>query len=158
MDLSIFSKPLTERRKADRAIMADALARYMPELGATVEVEPEHNRRIVVRIAVKHGEREATISVDFDGSSCQPDVYVATWDTRNSCFSGHMGDVNQAHYGKATRVADRFDILVAMLARDVRKLADGRGFCPEREKALRIRYAKIGWNDPFPHLSALEEA
>ncbi len=154
MDLSVFSKPMTERRKADRAVMADALARYMGELGATVEIEPEHDRRIVVRVIVKHGEREATIGVDFDGSSTQPDIFVQTWNTRNSCFSGHMGDVNQAHYGKATRVAYSFDGLAAMLARDVRNLVSGKGFSPEREETLRERYAARGWNDPFPHLAA----
>lgn len=157
MDLAIFSQPLTERRKADRAIMAAALAERMAELGATATIEPERDRRTIVRISVKHGDREATIGVDFDGSSTQPDVYVATWNTRNSCFSGHMGDVNPAHFGKATRIADRFDVLAATLARDVRKLADGRGFSPERERELRERYAKIGWRDPFPHLPALEE-
>lgn len=91
---------LSETRKADRLVMAEQLAAAMRAAGATVTVGPCDYApdRIDVRITAPGG---ATILVDLDGKSCQPNVHVATWNTRGPLFmSPILGDVNPHHWSK----------------------------------------------------------
>jgi hypothetical protein len=144
---------LTERRKADRAKMANELASRLREAGAVVEIEPEGSssicpRRVMLRVSVTDGVRTATIGVDFDGQSCQPDTHVATWNTQDrACFSDAMKGwtLNQFHFGKATRVCEGFEALASELVCDVMRLASGEGFSLERERDQRRKYAERGW-------------
>ncbi len=124
---------LTEKRKADRAKMADLLESAMIEAGASVtRPEPLGDREIRLEVQVPGG---AYIGVDFDGHSSQPDVHVITWNTQSDslfAFSAAMGSVNEFHFNKASRVAHGFDALLSVLRRDVALLLEGRGYSPER--------------------------
>lgn len=143
----------TERRKADRRKMADELARRLREAGAVVEIEPEGScslspRRIMLRVSATDGRRAATVGVDFDGQSCQPNIHVATWNTeRRACFSDAMGysSLNPYHFGKATRVCEGFDTLASQLVVDTLLIVSGEAFSEEREAAKRREYEAKGW-------------
>ncbi len=119
---------LSERRKADRERMAADVAALARELGARVEISnpaPLSPRGIWVEIEAPGG---LSVTVDFDGQSCQPDVHVVSWHMRPvrnkarlaSCFPG--GDVNPFHRQKASYIARGFDELAAHL-REVLSMA-----------------------------------
>lgn len=140
---------LSERRKADRQMMAEILVAEMILAGAEAEIDNEYGgpREIMVRITAPGG---AFISVDFDGDSCQPDVHVCTWNTRGLVFLNPdlLGDVNPHHYGKVNRVARGLGSLLWLLKQDVAKFVDGRGYLSHddhRIVAMRRRYEARGW-------------
>lgn len=151
----MMSNNWTERRKADRAKMAKELAARLRDAGATVEVEREGSsflfpRRILLRISATHGTRAATMWVDFDGDTHQPDVHVATWNTEGrACFSDAMGAgrhmLNRVHFGKASRVCEGFEALASDLVCDVMRITSGEAFSVEREEKKRAEYAAKGW-------------
>lgn len=143
---------LSETRKADRIIMADQLATAMVASGATASVAPcdYAPQRIDIHITAPGG---ATIHVDLDGESCQPNVHVATWNTRGMLFlSPILGDVNPCHYGKLNVVGYGLDDLITQLERHIAQFADGSGYLPHDDRrviAMGERYKARGWTWPL---------
>lgn len=117
--------PPTERRKADRRAMADALTRRMQAIGATVtEEEPMSLRARRIRLQVRTAGG-AVCWPEFDGDTTQPDVHVITWNIHHDAprdlrFVSWWGDVNPFHFRKMTRVCRGFADLCETLEDDVR--------------------------------------
>lgn len=124
----------TERRAADRAAMADDLQQLAESMGAVV-TRPETftPRQVRLEIEVPGG---AYLPLAFDGDVGQAtDYFVPTWNVRTSslyAFAGAMGDVNPYHFSKASRGADGYDDLRAVVARDLAMLLEGRGYSAAR--------------------------
>ncbi len=144
---------LSETRKADRAKMAQALFDAMMAAGATsISVEPcsYEPQRIDVRIIAPGG---ATINVDFDGRSCQPNTHVATWNTRGMLFLPPiLGDVNPHHWGKMNVVGYGLDDLIRQLTSHMARFVDGSGYPPHDDPriiAMGERYKQQGWTWPL---------
>ena len=118
---------LSERRADDRTFMAAHLAGALTALGATVTVtDVTDAREIVLFVEVPGG---AKCYVDFDGASPQPNVYVVPWHTfGDTTFADSMGNVNQYHHAKVTKVAEGYPALVEMLSADVTRLISGDGY------------------------------
>lgn len=132
---------LTERKKADRAKMATAVIALAEEFGIAYEVEKEGEnsmrpRRWQVSIVTPRG---LACSFDFDGQSCQHDVFVNAWHTiRNTdvCLSDAFpGEVNRCHFGKSTTLCYGFDELCAHIRKVLEMAANGSAFDAEREAA-----------------------
>lgn len=127
---------LTERRKADRTRMAQALATIAADLGASVQIGAEFDgpRKITVSIAAARG---LCINIDFDGKSCQPDVFVCPWhmsSKTDACLSDAFpGSVNPFHWSKAMTVCYGFENLCAHVAEALEMARDGSCFDPDRE-------------------------
>ncbi|MBB5985993.1 hypothetical protein [Sphingobium lignivorans] len=124
---------LTEKRKADRAKMADILEALATEKGAKV-TRPDslHPREIRLKIEVEGGPY---VHVEFDGSAPSPDYYDLTWNVDHGslwAFSSAFGDVNAYHFTKASRAAKGFTALCNVIADDIETLLSGRGYCAER--------------------------
>lgn len=134
------AQQLTERRKADRAKMADMVHALALEMGAAATIEHQpfgeiHPHMIAVQIRTDRG---LCLTVDFDGESCQPDVHVLSWHTAldvDTCLADAFGSVNQSHYSKATDVAHGLDSLLAVLRQKLAMCADGSAYSAEREAA-----------------------
>lgn len=130
--------PLTEQRAADRRTMADALATMLRTAGAAVtEVERYQPRTIRLEVRAPGG---GICWPEFDGESCQPNVYVVTWNVahdapnRNAIrFAITFGNVNSYHFHKASRVAYGFEQLGAVLAADVAACVSGAAYQPPAE-------------------------
>ena len=133
---------LTERRQRDREIMAAAIAELAERAGARTErIEGggfPGARAIQVTI---HAARGANISIDLDGYSCQPDVFVQCWNIdheEDACFAKMFGiwpgEVNASHYRKSQFVAHGFAELLQRLERDLERIKSGTAFCAERER------------------------
>jgi hypothetical protein len=144
---------LSETRKADRQKMAEKLAAAMTAAGAaSVTVEPcsYAPQRIDVRINAPGG---ATILVYFDGQSCQPNVHVATWNTRGPVFlSPILGNVNPCHFGKMNVVGHGIDNLIQQLEQHMRRFVDGSGYLADDAPqivAMGERYRANGWTWPL---------
>lgn len=143
---------LTETRKADRAKMAEKLAEAMRAAGATATIEPcsYEPQRLDIHIVAPGG---ATIHVDFDGKSCQPNIHVATWNTRGPLFmSPILGDVNPHHWSKMNVVGYGLDDLIAQLERHVAHFANGSGYLTEddpRIQRMAADYKTRGWSWPL---------
>jgi hypothetical protein len=110
----------TERRKADRKRMSEelfAIASQYDLAGITLTKEGEdlaYLRAAIVELTTKRG---LACRFEFDGESCQPDVYVNAWhmilDT-DACLSDRFpGSVNHAHFRKSTTVCEGFAALCA---------------------------------------------
>lgn len=142
---------LSEKRKADRAKMADLLVEAMVKAGAKAVIEPSQDltRRVDVRIFAPGG---AGIHVDFNGGSTQPDVHVCTWNTHGAVFlDPDIGSVNLFHYGKATRVCYGLDDLIDQLRKDVERFVDGSGYLSHddpRIVAMKETYKERCWTWP----------
>jgi hypothetical protein len=123
---------LTERRKADRALMAGTVAELavMHGLSAVVTGEQHVSRQTSVELAGPHGLKTA---VRFRGNTPQsaPDTYVLSWHGVKApwqLWPGAFGDVNPYHGTKATDVARGFDALLGLLERRFAAIADGSAF------------------------------
>ncbi len=139
------TRPLTERRAADRTIMAAKiidLAKAFP--GVTVALPPADSippRRVEVFI---EGPRGLCVWIDFDGQSRQPDCYCMPWyissdsDARLSDHFGRLAgaSVNPHHFAKCTAFAEGFDELCRRLSDCLAAACDGSAFDPEREAAM----------------------
>lgn len=137
------TRPLTERRKADRVEMIRQVRTLCEGLGATVKDDNEFREPHELRLEIAH-KGGAVIWVKFDGKSCQPNVHVACWNIRSdspACFSDSFGDINSYHHRKSQFVARGFDDLLFQLAYDLKALNDGSGYSEERTKAFAIQYA-----------------
>lgn len=128
---------LSERKKADRARMATMLAEIVTNAGgnATIEEQPYGDmcpRMIMVRIAAPGGAR---VNVDFDGESCQPDVFLLSWhiDTNSDdrFNPAYWRSINEIHHSKATVIANGFSRLCQFIAQDVAACVDGRAYSEE---------------------------
>lgn len=152
---------LSEKRKADRAKMAAILIEAMEEAGATCKLTDYANhiypdgsksswtRRLGIDIEAPGG---ATIFVDFDGESCQPDVFVQTWQGPRDgkrWLHPRLGNVNPHHYSKLNLVCHGLDDLIVSLTQDIVRFADGSGYMTaddERIVRMRDRHREAGWD------------
>lgn len=128
------TKELSERRSADRKKMAAAVAALVIECGATADQEENGSypgpQAIQLRVKAAQGLQ---VTVEFDGKSCQPNVYVLSWHMgykatarlNNSTFGGN---VNPYHKQKATYVAHGFKDLCGQLKDGLLMAADGTAF------------------------------
>jgi len=131
----VITMPLTEKRKADRAQMATAVAMLAASLDAHAEIEEMSPREVWINIRARRG---LCLTVDFDGQSCQPDIHVVSWHMASdvdTCFADAFGDLNPYHFRKATDIARGFDELCAVLTRGLEMARDGTAFSDERETA-----------------------
>ncbi len=131
--------PLTERRKADRAIMAQRVAELAAVHGvrASVVAELPGTRLAGVVLA---GPHTLGLTVEFRGSSphAEPDTYVLSWHMRPWSDEGKGWALNPAafvaqrsHDTVATDVAYGFRPLLDLLARRFAAIADGSAFVQE---------------------------
>jgi hypothetical protein len=128
---------LTERHKADRALMAGTVAELAREHGLTAWVTGEQHgsRRTSVGLAGPHGLK---LAMYFDGKSPQPDSYVLSWYGTEDGWRlnpGAFGNVNRFHGHKATDVAYDFNALVTKLGRRFAAIADGSAFTSDPEES-----------------------
>jgi hypothetical protein len=129
--------PLTERRKADRAIMAHRVVDLASEYGLAAWHRPElpGSRETPVDLAGPHGLR-TTVRFRGDSPQPEPDTYVLSWygvdhpvpDSGIRLNPDRFGDVNPHHGCKATDVARGFHSLIALLAVRFASIKDGTAF------------------------------
>lgn len=124
---------MTERRKADRAIMAAQVAELARGYGLDARVvSGEHlrPRAMFVNLEGPHGLK---LTVQFSGDSPhrEPDTYVLCWhglETGWRLDPDRFGSVNPYHGHKATDVARGFGSLIGLLAMRFARIRDGRAF------------------------------
>lgn len=132
----------TERRKADRKRMSEdlfALASQYDLASVTLTKEGEdlaYPRAAIVGLTTKRG---LSCRFEFDGESCQPDVYVSAWcmvlDT-DACLSDRFpGSVNRYHFRKSTTVCEGFAALRAHVVAVLEGDKAGWLYDAEREAA-----------------------
>ena len=124
---------LTEKRKSDRAEMARQLSALALsfDFGAVIYPEPTFLRdhRTTVALEFPRGLR---LNVDFDGKSCQPDIFVLSWhmdfrfDTRLKL--SFATSVNSYHHQKGTDIAEGFPQALELLRRRFEVIASGEAF------------------------------
>jgi hypothetical protein len=129
------TRTLTERRKADREIMAQQVFDMAFDLGASAAmILPGFNpREICVHIETPQGLR---LSVNFNGKSPQrkPDTYVLSWHMGHDAtakLAPAFGDVNPHHWRKSTDVVHGYAALLELLRRRLGQVLDGTAFQPE---------------------------
>lgn len=124
---------LTERRKADRKIMAEQVADLAVKHGASACIELEHDREITVYTTLQG----VALAIDFDGASRQvePDTYVLSWHqdfnhNRDWRFAEAFapGHINTVHRHKATHVVIGFEPLLELLDRKWAEIKAGAAF------------------------------
>jgi hypothetical protein len=130
---------LTENRKADRETMAKAIEALAELHGATTERDEMgldrtvyEGRRISVTIT---SARDVHVTVDFDGKSCQPDVYVFCWNTplrgETISFSAAFDPLRHSVHGsrnKAQYVVYGWEDLHETIDRCLQMLNSGAAF------------------------------
>ena len=83
------------------------------------------------------GPRGLRVSIDFDGRSPQPDVYVISWnistDSDAKFANGFAESINPHHWSKATDLAYGFDQLSYIVRNRLRQAENGCAFDAERE-------------------------
>lgn len=126
---AIPNRLLSERRAVDREVMADRLIAACQEAGGTAARVDSifGDRRIDVRITAPGG---ATIRVDFDGRSSQPDVFAQTWNVVRPAYEAGMRlrDWEGNATAKRNTIARGFDQLVLMLTTDIAGFVLGNGY------------------------------
>lgn len=112
---------LTERRKADRAVMARYVAQLAEAYGLTSEVAPGLGaRELCAKLAGPHGLR-LTVRFRGDTPQCEPDTYVLSWHMMPRQDDGYQlnpdvfDSVNLYHGCKATDVANGYRDLTELL-------------------------------------------
>lgn len=142
---------LSERRKSDRAKMATELASLIRGYGYEPEIEKEGESEAYPRawIVALTTARGLCCRFEFDGESCQHDVYVNAWHmslNTDACLSDRFpGSVNQAHFHKSTTVAEGFESLKGHVIAVLEGDRDGRIYDADREAA---QIAKSGtWQE-----------
>ena len=121
---------LSESRKADRKVMADAVQRMAHGHGWACERQ-DAGREISLRL---FGPRGLTVRLDFDGAhpAAVRDLYCMPWnsdDKLSHAFEEAMGSpVNPYHRLKCTTFAAGFERLVSKLERAMEMAADGTAF------------------------------
>jgi hypothetical protein len=127
---------LSEKRKADREVMAKAVHDlWLKDAGPdfTAKIEGHTDDFFLGKDAMMitlNGPRGVRLGIDFDRRSPQPGVFVLSWNIRLSTalFSTAFGDPNRWHFQKSTDVAYGFDSLCAVLAKRKAQLASGEAF------------------------------
>lgn len=133
----------SERRKADRQKMADAIeGDWISAPGFTCErldPAPLSPRGIWLELSSPRG---ACVTIDFDGESPQPDVHVVSWhmatdsDARfSACFASSRNDY---HKRKATDVAYGFVALRELMNRRISALQSGDAFEPQSQEVAVV--------------------
>jgi hypothetical protein len=128
---------LTERRKPDRAAMAEHVAELARAYGLVAGIIPERAGSRETKVAIA-GPHTLALTVAFRGDSpqCEPDTYVLSWHMRPWADEGKdyrlaaafCGSVNLQHADKATDVAGGFRALVELLTQRFASIADGSAF------------------------------
>jgi hypothetical protein len=122
---------LSERRKVDRHLMAETIEAKAVSYGFHATIEQRPPRETWVEIRTRHG---LYLTVDFDGTSPQPDVFVLPWHIRraHTKLSREFGvpgcEVNPYHFQKLTAVAYGFADLMRHLDRQFSMIRDGSAF------------------------------
>lgn len=129
---------LKESRKKDREIMLRAMQRLCEKFGVPYEIDRCFlGRPHAVAIGIC-GSTGLAATIDFDGRSCQHDVFVVSWhmmtDSRCSdqiirwdfCF-----DRNPHHMRKATDVFRGFEQLIRMMSLRLQRIAEGTATEPK---------------------------
>jgi hypothetical protein len=125
---------LTERRKADRLVMAQYVAELARAHGLRAEVRRvETKRTVLVDLEGPHGLR---LTVQFRGNSpqCEPDTYVLNWHMMPRMDDGYQLNprvfeaVNPHHGCKATDVANGYRELTELLANRFAHIQGGTAF------------------------------
>lgn len=131
----------SERKKSDRAKMAKIMHALAIEHGATAEIEEKPFGDMcpqMVRVGIST-ERGLQLSVDFDGKSCQPNVYVNAWNfstDSDTCLSDRFpGSINNYHFRKCTTVSYGFEELCNHVRKVLDMAREETAFDPEREAA-----------------------
>lgn len=128
------TKQLSERRKADRETMATRVMEIAAECGTAAERLGEGDcdarNEAVVKLVAPGG---LCLTVDFDGKSIQPDVFVMSWHmhykSNNLLNEGTFGgNVNPHHFAKATYIGNGFDDLCVKLRAGLMMCADGSAY------------------------------
>lgn len=125
---------LREKKSADRKAMAQAVLALAEQHGVAARVEYEQPTCIALDLRLPGG---LCLHLDFDGRSCQPDVYVLSWHMRYDTDTGlfvspaFWPSHNSVHYKKATVVAYGFEDLMASLTRAFQGAADGSAYVRE---------------------------
>jgi hypothetical protein len=126
---------LTENKKVDRTKMAKDMEAIITVAGATFEREDGNSiepQCIRLNVRAAHGLR---VSVEFDGQSCQPNVYVLSWNISHTDarLSHAFPNVNPVHYQKSTDVCYGFEHLCFVMKRRLEVAANGTAFSAERQ-------------------------
>lgn len=132
------TRALTERRKADRKQMADAVCDLLTELGIAFERHNEGRSTIAPRETMINidGPRGLGLYLDFDGDRPQPDTHVLAWCIRDTDArlagkfeSGEgIGTINEFHRRKLTAIVYGFDALMIHLREKLTMALDGSAF------------------------------
>lgn len=127
---------LSERRAADRTEMAKGVMALVAACGATATQAcgADYLGPHTVGISITT-PRGLCLTVDFEGDSWQPDVYVMSWhmafdavDTLEDATFG--GSVNPHHFRKATYVAYGYEDLCKQLKKGLDLAISGKAFRP----------------------------
>lgn len=119
---------LSERRKADRETMLNAVRALAAEVGASLAYHSPRERRKGVTLI---GARGLCVDIRFDGASPQPDVHVVSWyinSASGNSLAPSFGNVNPYHHRKATAVAHGFPALLEELRRGFTLANNGKAF------------------------------
>lgn len=126
------SVELSELRAADRAAMTKAVQALADEFGYSHTLEDRRDGEVFITVAT---ERGLNVSIEFDGRSPQPNVFVVPWYIRGNndarldrMFSRVGGEINPVHFQKCTAVNRGFDELLASLRHGFEMVSDGAAF------------------------------
>jgi len=132
---------LSERRQADRARMADAVARLASAHALSAEIVPGTPGKRCTEVRIS-GPHTLGLAVKFDGDSPhrEPDTHVLSWHMRPwadegkgwALAPGAFRDVNPHTGTKATDVAHGWPHLLALLTRRFAAIESGAAFVRER--------------------------
>lgn len=136
------TKALTERRRADREIMAGMVERLCAEMGVPCSRDQSPGRR---DMAVRIEPRDAVVGIEFDGShfNTQPDVFCMPWNIQfasDKRFSDAFGravgaEVNPFHRRKCMGFADGIESLLLRLRAAMDCINRGDAFETEERAA-----------------------
>ena len=136
----------TERRKSDRVKMLAGVEALLQRLKVDYQITTDEllgmcPRRVALELTLPRGLQ---LTIDFDGDSPQPDVFVLSWHmstASSTCLAfGVFDSINNYHFQKATDVARGFDRLLQVLESRILAAQDGGAFSQENEDNYRQRY------------------
>jgi hypothetical protein len=123
---------LKETRKKDREVMLRAMQRLCEKFGVPYELDREFlGNHLACAIGIR-GPTGLALTIDFDGKSCQPDVFVLSWHmmTDSRCDKNIIrGDFaqsrNEHHFRKATDIFRGFERMIRVMSTRLQRIADG---------------------------------
>lgn len=122
---------LKETRKKDREIMLLAMRRLCDKFGIVYNIHHQWLGRKRASAIEIEGSTGLSVTIDFDGDSCQPDVFVVSWHMAlrrppNTIIRGDFaGDRNPYHKLKATDVFRGFEQLIRHMSIRLQRIAEG---------------------------------